>query len=209
MKRRHLSRRLVAAEGVEMLRPLLYAGARQDVAHPHAAPVAVAARAVSPLHAGNDRRLQHAPISRALQHAGRFGVPHLLQLGEREIQRMFDLAVDGQPPRLQIGHLRHPVAADEEEIDWRDVVGEQLERRLRVDRIAVHLDHVPLRLVRGEERGWGERRGERVAKKSAAIDGHRLRFYPRIAPISHSRYASPMSSIATTMNSGTSYGCRA
>ncbi len=170
-----------------MSRGGLEAGAVEQLLDADARPARVPDGAVFPLHARHDRLVETAAVARALEHAGRARARHLLQVGERQAHRTLDLAVHRQGPAPGILIRRVPVMAHEEEVVGRDVGRQRVERRLRVRRVAVDLEHPPLRIR--DRGGWQSQRRRRQERrrpgkreKSPAVESQQ-RFQRRPHPI--------------------------
>lgn len=67
---------------------------------------------------------------------------------------------------------RHPVTAEEEEPCRRDGVGKKLERRLRIDRKAVHLQHVWLTRSGREHASRRDGREGSEREEASSVDRH-------------------------------------
>jgi hypothetical protein len=139
MKRWDLAGWVVASKGVQVFCVGLHASALEQGGDADARPARVAHRPVCPLQPRHDRPVQPAPIARALKHARPDNARHAAEIVNRQLQWTCDLTVDRQRPRPWIRNDGIPVMSDKEKLVRRDVRRQQVEGRLRVDRIRIQL----------------------------------------------------------------------
>src|SRR5919198_914835 len=162
------------------------AGCLEHVGKTHAGPFGATNAAIGPLVTACLRGEKRAAIAAAFQHHSLRHRPELrLQLGQRELELLIHLAVDDDLPVIGIlRRLRYlSVIADEELVDRRRIVVEQVFRRLSDQRaLAKHDQLVALagkieilrpfggRGGRLRERGWDQSPWHPIGERNSAAD---------------------------------------
>jgi hypothetical protein len=169
---RRSDHRLVEAVEHDLARPGLDAGLVEHGLERHALPARVAHRAVAELAARDARLEEPAAVARALVDRDDLGRRHRPELGERQRQRLCDLAADLEPEAVRIDLLRDAgeVVADEERVAGRDrSLVEHAERRLELRRALGEPDHRPLlRVLDQRPLAVRERQGRRLGPRPPA-----------------------------------------
>src|SRR5438128_10673279 len=135
---------------------ILYMHRFEQIADTYAAPPRIAGGTELPLDTGDRRRVQSTTVTCTLQDARDFGHGQFSQFRQTEGRWFLHFAVYRQTPGFEVGSARDPVAADEEQLVRREVISQKLQRCLRIDGIAVHLQHVLPRPTRVRLSGGSE-----------------------------------------------------
>ena len=150
-----------------MFRRRLETGLLEQSPDRNARPAGISDGSETPLNAGDGWRKEPTAVSSALQDTGRGGPRHRFQVGQRQREGGIDFTIDDESPCLWIDGRRIPMAADEEQVVRRQVVGQELEGSFRIDGVAVPLQEPSPGSETAAARGGDECRGSCQPTQSA------------------------------------------